>query len=206
MSICCAAAGGVDEEAAEHLRAALAMEELTYEELQELVVHYAVYLGLDLRPPSRRPARHGRPRRRHRDVVSADRTTRVGFVGLGSQGGPMARRIVDAGFPTTLWARRAASLEPFGDTAASVAATPAELGAASDVLGVCVVDDAGVDEVLRGPEGALGGDGRRLRRHRAQHGPPGRPACGCRRTTRASTSSMRRSAAGATRPPPESCW
>ena len=45
VSICCAAAGGVDEEAAEHLRAALAMEELTYEELQELVVHYAVYLG-----------------------------------------------------------------------------------------------------------------------------------------------------------------
>ena len=45
VSICCAAAGGVDEEAAEHLHAALAMEELTYEELQELVVHYAVYLG-----------------------------------------------------------------------------------------------------------------------------------------------------------------
>ncbi len=67
----------------------------------------------------------------------------------------MARRIVDAGFPTTLWARRPASLEPFDDTAASVAASPAELGAACDVLGVCVVDDAGVDEVLRGPDGAL---------------------------------------------------
>jgi 3-hydroxyisobutyrate dehydrogenase len=81
--------------------------------------------------------------------------TRVGFVGLGSQGAPMARRIVDAGFPTTLWARRAASLEPFSDTQASIAASPAELGAASDVLAVCVVDDAGVDEVLRGPDGAL---------------------------------------------------
>jgi 3-hydroxyisobutyrate dehydrogenase len=87
--------------------------------------------------------------------VSAEGTIRVGFVGLGSQGGPMARRIVEAGFPTTLWARRPASLEPFGDTAA--AASPAELGAASDVLGICVVDDAGVDEVLRGPEGALAG-------------------------------------------------
>ena len=87
--------------------------------------------------------------------MSAGATTRLGFVGLGSQGGPMARRIVDADYPTTLWARRAASLEPFADTAASVAASPAELGAASDVLGVCVVDDAGVDEVLRGPEGAL---------------------------------------------------
>jgi 3-hydroxyisobutyrate dehydrogenase-like beta-hydroxyacid dehydrogenase len=81
--------------------------------------------------------------------------TRVGFVGLGSQGAPMARRIVDAGFRTTLWARRPASLEPFAETAATIAATPAELGAASDVLCVCVVDDADVDEVLRGPDGAL---------------------------------------------------
>ena len=81
--------------------------------------------------------------------------TRVGFVGLGSQGGPMARRIVDAGFATTLWARRPASLEPFADTAAAVADSPAALGAASDVLGVCVLHDAGVDAVLRGPDGAL---------------------------------------------------
>ena len=81
--------------------------------------------------------------------------TRVGFVGLGSQGGPMARRIVDAGFPTTLWARRPASLEPFTGTPAVPATSPVELGAASDVLGVCVVDDAGVDDVLRGPQGAL---------------------------------------------------
>ena len=82
-------------------------------------------------------------------------TTRVGFVGLGSQGGPMARRIIDAGFPTTLWARRPESLEPFADTSAAVAASVRDLAAASDVLGVCVVDDAGVDEVLRGPDGAL---------------------------------------------------
>jgi 3-hydroxyisobutyrate dehydrogenase len=88
--------------------------------------------------------------------MSADHPPRVGFVGLGSQGGPMARRIVDAGFPTTLWARRSASLEPFRGTAASVAASPVDLGAACDVLGICVVDDPGVDEVLRGPDGALG--------------------------------------------------
>ncbi len=48
MSICCAAFAGVEEEVSEHLRAALSMEELTYEELQELVVHYAVYLGWPL--------------------------------------------------------------------------------------------------------------------------------------------------------------
>ena len=67
----------------------------------------------------------------------------------------MARRIIDAGYPTTLWARRPETLEPFADTAAATAATLAELGAASDVLCVCVVADAGVDEVLRGPHGAL---------------------------------------------------
>lgn len=48
VSICCAAFAGVDEEVTEHLTAALTMEELTYEELQELVVHYAVYLGWPL--------------------------------------------------------------------------------------------------------------------------------------------------------------
>ena len=81
--------------------------------------------------------------------------TRVGFIGLGSQGAPMARRIVDAGYPTTLWARKPATLEPFADSAAATVATLAELGATSDVLCVCVVDDEGVDEVLRGPRGAL---------------------------------------------------
>ncbi|WP_426574999.1 NAD(P)-dependent oxidoreductase [Aquihabitans sp. McL0605] len=80
---------------------------------------------------------------------------RVGFVGLGSQGAPMARRIVDAGFPTSLWARRAASLEPFHGIGATPVDTLVELGAASDVLCVCVVDDNGVDDVLRGPDGAL---------------------------------------------------
>ncbi len=87
--------------------------------------------------------------------------TRVGFVGLGGQGAPMARRIVDAGYPTTLWARRPETLEPFTGTGVAIAATRAELGAASDVLCVCVVDDAGVDDVLRGPDGALAtmGDG-----------------------------------------------
>lgn len=45
VSICCAAAAGIDEEAKEHLRAALTLGELRYDELQELVFHYAIYLG-----------------------------------------------------------------------------------------------------------------------------------------------------------------
>ncbi|UMB70466.1 NAD(P)-dependent oxidoreductase [Mycobacterium paraterrae] len=81
----------------------------------------------------------------------------VGFIGLGSQGAPMARRIVEAGFPTTLWARRAVSLEPFADTAASVAESPAELAAASDLVCLCVVGDADVVDVVTGDSGVLAG-------------------------------------------------
>jgi 3-hydroxyisobutyrate dehydrogenase len=72
-----------------------------------------------------------------------DRST-VGFIGLGNQGGPMARRIVEAGFPTLLWARRPEALEPFADTRAQSADNIAELGARCDHVGICVVDDAGV--------------------------------------------------------------
>ncbi|OBF31245.1 6-phosphogluconate dehydrogenase [Mycobacterium sp. ACS1612] len=82
---------------------------------------------------------------------------RVGFIGLGSQGGPMARRIVEAGYETTLWARREASLEPYADTAAKTAGSPAELGAASDLVCLCVVGDDDVRQVLYGDTGVLAG-------------------------------------------------
>jgi 3-hydroxyisobutyrate dehydrogenase-like beta-hydroxyacid dehydrogenase len=82
---------------------------------------------------------------------------RVGFIGLGSQGAPMARRVVDEGYPLTIWGRRAASVEPFRETAATVASTPAEVGAASDVVGICVVADTDVEQVVDGPDGVLAG-------------------------------------------------
>lgn len=72
----------------------------------------------------------------------------VGFIGLGDQGSPIARRIVDAGFPLHIWARRAASLEPFADTPAEVAESAVALAAAVDILGICVVNDDDVRQVL----------------------------------------------------------
>jgi 3-hydroxyisobutyrate dehydrogenase len=82
---------------------------------------------------------------------------RVGFIGLGSQGGPMARRIVEGGYELTLWARRPATLEPYADTAAKTAGSPAELAAASDLVCLCVVGDDDVREVINGGEGVLAG-------------------------------------------------
>lgn len=48
ISICGAASSTIDEEVSEHLRAALALGEMTRDELEELVVHFAVYLGWNL--------------------------------------------------------------------------------------------------------------------------------------------------------------
>jgi 3-hydroxyisobutyrate dehydrogenase-like beta-hydroxyacid dehydrogenase len=69
----------------------------------------------------------------------------------------MARRIVDAGYPLTIWARRPESLEPYADSAATVAATPAELGTASDIVCICVVADADVEDVILRDDGVLAG-------------------------------------------------
>ena len=87
----------------------------------------------------------------------SDSQHRVGFIGLGSQGGPMARRIVESGHPLTIWARRPVALEPYADTAAAVASTPAALGAASDVVGICVMGDADVEDVVLRGDGVLAG-------------------------------------------------
>src|SRR4051794_4547335 len=89
----------------------------------------------------------------------ARRAVKVGFIGLGHQGAPIARRIIGAGFTTTLWARRAQTLEPFLGTDATTAATPRELAAVSDLVEICVVNDADVHEVLTGEQGVLAGAG-----------------------------------------------
>ncbi|MEY4159874.1 MAG: hypothetical protein RLZZ136_495 [Pseudomonadota bacterium] len=74
-------------------------------------------------------------------------TLNCGFIGLGDQGAPIAWRMIEAGFPTRLWARREASLAPFATSGATVARDIAELGATCAHIGICVVDDAGVAEV-----------------------------------------------------------
>jgi 3-hydroxyisobutyrate dehydrogenase-like beta-hydroxyacid dehydrogenase len=81
---------------------------------------------------------------------------RAGFIGLGSQGAGMAEGIISRGVPTTLWARRHQSLEPFAGRA-TVAPDPKELGQASDVVGICVTDGPAVFDVTLGPQGVLAG-------------------------------------------------
>lgn len=70
-----------------------------------------------------------------------------GFIGLGSQGAPMAQRMIDSGNDVVLWARRPESLVPFENSSARVAESVAALAEEVEHCGICVVDDAGVVQV-----------------------------------------------------------
>lgn len=71
-----------------------------------------------------------------------------GFIGLGQQGGPIAERILAAGFPLTVWARRPEALASYAAAGAATASSVAELGAFVNHVGICVVDDAGVAQIV----------------------------------------------------------
>src|SRR3546814_19351624 len=89
-------------------------------------------------------AQEGLLRLRCTDLRGRDRMGQkptAGFIGLGDQGAPIARRIVEAGYPLTIWARREASTALFSDTRSEVAATPAALAADCDIIGISVVND-----------------------------------------------------------------
>lgn len=79
-----------------------------------------------------------------------ERVTDVGFIGLGDQGAPMATAIAEAGFTLHVWARRPASLRVVADVPHVVHDTLADLGAACQVVGICVSTDEDVESVLDG--------------------------------------------------------
>jgi 3-hydroxyisobutyrate dehydrogenase-like beta-hydroxyacid dehydrogenase len=72
-------------------------------------------------------------------------------------GGAIATRIIGAGFPTVLWARSPDTLTAFAGPGVDTAATPAELAADVDLVGICVWDDAAVHDVVDGADGVLAG-------------------------------------------------
>lgn len=82
---------------------------------------------------------------------------RVGFIGIGRMGLPMARNVLAAGFPLTVFNRTPERCEPLAAAGAAVATTPRELAAASDVVVTMVADAAAVRALLEGPDGILTG-------------------------------------------------
>jgi 3-hydroxyisobutyrate dehydrogenase len=76
---------------------------------------------------------------------------RIGLVGLGDQGRPIARRLLDAGWPLSVHARRAEVAEEFRAMGAAALA-PEALARASDLLLLVVVDSAQLRDLLEGQD------------------------------------------------------
>jgi 3-hydroxyisobutyrate dehydrogenase-like beta-hydroxyacid dehydrogenase len=87
---------------------------------------------------------------------------RVGFAGIGRMGLPMARNVLDAGFPLTVFNRTPERCDPLVEAGATLAETPADLARASDVAITMVADGDAVRALLDGPDGMLAGAERGL--------------------------------------------
>jgi 3-hydroxyisobutyrate dehydrogenase len=86
--------------------------------------------------------------------------TRVALIGLGLMGSGMARRLLGAGFPLTVYNRNPARASALAAEGAQVAASPREAAARADVVLSMVADDAASRTVWLGEHGALAGAAR----------------------------------------------
>lgn len=87
--------------------------------------------------------------------MTTENAPRLGYIGLGNMGAPMARRLVDWPGGLVVCDARADATEKFAAAGVAVAATPAEVAARAAVISVTVLDDAQVRDVLTGPQGIL---------------------------------------------------
>ncbi len=79
----------------------------------------------------------------------------IGFIGMGHMGSHMAPRLIHAGYHLTVYDRTREKAQAIAG--ASVAETPKEAAANSEVVISIVTDDAALEEVMLGPDGVLAG-------------------------------------------------
>jgi 3-hydroxyisobutyrate dehydrogenase-like beta-hydroxyacid dehydrogenase len=75
---------------------------------------------------------------------------RIGFLGLGNMGTPMALRLLAAGYELSVWNRSEERTKPLIHEGAIAAATPAEAELGSDAVITMLLDDAAYKEVFFG--------------------------------------------------------
>lgn len=82
---------------------------------------------------------------------------RVGFVGLGTMGAPMARNLLDAGFEVTVHNRTRSKEESLAEAGAERAGTPGEAASGAEVVVTIVSDTPDVEAVLFSDDGVASG-------------------------------------------------
>lgn len=80
---------------------------------------------------------------------------RIGFLGTGTMGTPMAHRLLAAGHELSVWNRTEGRTEPLLREGAIAAGTPAEAELGADAVITMLFDDQANEEVLFGPNGLL---------------------------------------------------
>lgn len=79
---------------------------------------------------------------------ATEATPRLGYIGLGNMGAPMAKRMVEWPGGVTVFDVRAEAMAPLVEAGASPAENLADVAAAADIISVTVLDDAQVREVV----------------------------------------------------------
>jgi 3-hydroxyisobutyrate dehydrogenase len=82
---------------------------------------------------------------------------RVGFVGLGIMGRPMAKNLLKAGFEVTAYNRSPGPREELAEAGADVVTTPREAAAGAEAVITNVTDSPDVEAVILGPDGIVEG-------------------------------------------------
>ena len=83
---------------------------------------------------------------------------KVGFIGLGDLGLPMAKNVVARGYEVTVCGhRRREPIEEMKGLGAREVGTPREVAEASDVVLTCLREDTDTGKVVLGPNGVLEG-------------------------------------------------
>lgn len=82
---------------------------------------------------------------------------KIGFIGLGIMGKPMAMNILSVGFPLAVWNRTKSKMEPMVSRGAASVSSPREAGRISDVVITMVTDSPDVEKVILGAEGVIEG-------------------------------------------------
>lgn len=77
----------------------------------------------------------------------------IGFAGLGLMGMPMARRLLTAEYPVTVWTRDHHKIAKLVGEGATPAETPADIARDSTVVMLCLLDTEAVEQVVFGPNG-----------------------------------------------------
>lgn len=80
---------------------------------------------------------------------------RIGFIGIGKMGLPMAQRLIAAGHELVVWNRTAGRAKPLLREGAIAAGTPAEAEVGADAVVTMLFDDEANEEVLYGPNGLI---------------------------------------------------